>query len=201
MTHWVVSQSLRDCRAWHEAGLHVGVAINLSVRNLQDPTLPGLMDELLREHQVDPAWLHIEITETVLMTNAARTIEIVQQLSDMGIYLSIDDFGTGYSSLSYLKRLPVRELKIDKSFVRDMAHDDNDAAIVRSTIDLGHNLGLEVVAEGVEDLDAWNRLLELGCDLAQGYFMAAPMPAHRLEPWLAESGYAAPQRPLAVASA
>ena len=136
--------------------------------------------------------LRLEITETALMTNPTRTMEVVTRLSDLGLHLSIDDFGTGYSSLAYLKRLPVREIKIDKSFVRDMASDENDAVIVRSTIDLGHNLGLEVVAEGVETQEAWEQLVDLGCDLAQGYYMAAPMSVEELEKWLHKSAWGLP---------
>jgi diguanylate cyclase len=128
------------------------------------------------------------------MTNPARTMDVVMRLSELGIHLSIDDFGTGYSSLSYLKRLPVREIKIDKSFVRDMAHDENDAVIVRSTIDLGHNLGLQVVAEGVENCQALDQLEVLGCDLAQGFYMGTPMAAPELERWLGESAWGLEKR-------
>ncbi|MFI5267750.1 MAG: putative bifunctional diguanylate cyclase/phosphodiesterase [Chloroflexota bacterium] len=187
LTHWVLKAVMEQCRTWRGVGLDIGVAVNISMRNLHDPRLPDTVAELLRLWDVPPATLLLEITETALMTNPARTMEVVMRLSQLGIHLSIDDFGTGYSSLSYLKRLPVREIKIDKSFVRDMADDENDAVIVRSTIDLGHNLGLQVVAEGVENCQALDQLEDLGCDLAQGYYMGKPMAATDLERWLRES--------------
>jgi EAL domain-containing protein (putative c-di-GMP-specific phosphodiesterase class I) len=121
------------------------------------------------------------------MADAARAMEVLGRLRDMGVGISIDDFGTGYSSLAYLKRLPVNELKIDKSFVAHMAQDENDAAIVRSTVGLAHDLGLSVVAEGIEDSETWEALAALGCDVAQGYFMSRPLPAVALGDWLATS--------------
>jgi EAL domain-containing protein (putative c-di-GMP-specific phosphodiesterase class I) len=188
LSEWMLNTVLEQCRAWTGRGLNFGVvAVNLSMRNLHDLQLPDTIAALLETWQVPPSMLQFEITETVLMTNALRAMEVVTRLSEMGIQLSIDDFGTGYSSLGYLKRLPVREIKIDKSFVRDMATDDNDATIVRSTIDLGHNLGLKVVAEGVESRVQWDQLVDLGCDLAQGYYMGPPMCVPDLERWLAQS--------------
>jgi diguanylate cyclase (GGDEF)-like protein/PAS domain S-box-containing protein len=187
LTRWILGAVLSQCCAWRKAGLDIGVSFNLSMRNLHDPQLPDLISELLESANLPPGALQAEITETVLMTNAGRTMDVVTRLSAMGIHLSIDDFGTGYSSLAYLKRLPVQEIKIDKSFVHDMTTNENDAVIVRSTIDLGHNLGLKVVAEGVETEEVWGRLVDLGCDLAQGYYMALPMPAAELERWVASS--------------
>ncbi|MHB8618593.1 MAG: EAL domain-containing protein, partial [Chloroflexota bacterium] len=163
--------------------------INLSMRNLQDPELPERIAELLEELGLSAGWLKLEITESVIMANPARTMDVLNRLHAMGVGLSIDDFGTGYSSLSYLKRLPVDELKIDKSFVMDMAHDENDATIVRSIVELAHNLGLRVVAEGVCDQRVWDLLADLGCDSGQGYHMGCPMPATTLEHWLHESPY------------
>jgi EAL domain-containing protein (putative c-di-GMP-specific phosphodiesterase class I) len=157
------------------------------MRNLHDPQLPETIAAMLERSQVPSRALQLEITETALMTNPPRTMDVAERLSALGIKLSIDDFGTGYSSLAYLKRLPVWEIKIDKSFVRDMASNENDAVIVRSTIDLGHNLGLKVVAEGVESEQAWHQLVDLGCDLAQGYYMARPMAADQVRRWMAES--------------
>ncbi|MDE3078211.1 MAG: EAL domain-containing protein, partial [Chloroflexota bacterium] len=151
LTMRVVSAVLKQHRLWQAAGIELTVAINLSMRNLHDPQLPEIVASLLEDFGIPASALQLEITETVLMTNPARALDVVTRLSGMGIHLSIDDFGTGYSSLAYLKRLPVKEIKIDKSFVHDMATDENDATIVRSTIDLGHNLGLQVVAEGVEN--------------------------------------------------
>jgi len=189
LSQWALGAVLEQCRLWRDAGLDIGVAVNISMRNLHEPRLPETVADLLRVWEVPPAMLLLEITETALMTNPARTMDVVMRLGELGLHLSIDDFGTGYSSLSYLKRLPVREIKIDKSFVRDMAHDENDAVIVRSTIDLGHNLGLQVVAEGVENRDTLDQLGELGCDLAQGCHMGPPMAAADLESWLRESGW------------
>jgi diguanylate cyclase (GGDEF)-like protein/PAS domain S-box-containing protein len=187
LSQWVLKAVLEQCQTWRAQGLDIGVAVNMSMRNLHDPQLPELIADLLRCWDVTPAMLRLEITETALMTNPARTMDVVTRLSDMGLHLSIDDFGTGYSSLAYLKRLPVREIKIDKSFVRDMASNENDAVIVRSTIDLGHNLGLAVVAEGVESQDAWDQLVKLGCDMAQGYHMGLPMDPAQLASWIGES--------------
>jgi diguanylate cyclase len=138
------------------------------------------------DHLLEPADVTIEITESMIMADPQRALQVVTGLSDMGITLSIDDFGTGYSSLSYLRRLPVDEIKVDKSFVLDMVRDENDATIVRSTIDLAHNLGLTVVAEGVETEAMWEALTTLDCDVAQGYYVAHPMPAPAFERWLSE---------------
>ncbi|MDE3076192.1 MAG: bifunctional diguanylate cyclase/phosphodiesterase, partial [Chloroflexota bacterium] len=189
LTEWVMAEGLRQCRAWHDAGLLIAVAINQSMGNLYDPGLPAHIAELLDRHGVQPAHLTIEITESMIMAHPRRAMEIISRLSEMGISLSIDDFGTGYSSLGYLKRLPAKEIKVDKSFVADMLMDENDATIVRSTIDLAHNLGLKVVAEGVETREMWNALAELGCDGAQGYYVAKPMPAAELEQWAQDSPF------------
>jgi len=139
----------------------------------------------LRASGIDARWLTLEITEHVLVTDAAKSIQAMLELRALGCRIAIDDFGTGYSSLSYLKRLPVDELKIDQSFVRDMQTDADDAVIVRSTIDLAHNLGIAVVAEGVENVQVWNMLRELQCDLAQGYYMGRPMPVEEFLQWSA----------------
>jgi diguanylate cyclase len=194
LSAWMLNAVLKQSKRWREQGLILPIAVNLSMRNLHDPQLPDQVAELLKQWDLPPESLQVEITETVLMSNPPRAMEVVTRLSKMGLYLSIDDFGTGYSSLAYLKRLPVQEIKIDKSFVRDMARDENDAVIVRSTVDLGHNLGLKVVAEGVETRQAWDQLLALGCDSAQGFYMAQPMPAAGLERWLDERHPALPPR-------
>jgi EAL domain-containing protein (putative c-di-GMP-specific phosphodiesterase class I) len=161
--------------------------VNLSMRNLHDAEIVDMIRQLLTRWGVPPAQLIIEITESSLMADAARAMEVLSRLRSMGVRVAIDDFGTGYSSLAYLKRLPVDELKIDKSFVAHMATDENDAAIVRSTISLAHDLGLSVVAEGVEDQETWNLLLGLGCDVAQGFFVSRPLPAFALGDWLQSS--------------
>jgi diguanylate cyclase (GGDEF)-like protein len=184
LARWVLEAALREAHRWFKAGLDISVAVNLSMRNLHDPQITDTIHELLGRCDVPPGRLLIEITESSLMADAARAMDVLTQLRGMGIGISIDDFGTGYSSLAYLKRLPVDELKIDRSFVSHMALDENDAAIVRSTIGLAHDLGLTVVAEGVEDQAAWDMLSGLGCDIAQGYFVSRPMPAADLARWL-----------------
>jgi len=165
------------------------VAVNLSMRDLHDPALPETVSALLRGWSVPPASLTIEITESTLMADPIQALEIVRALSRMGVDIAIDDFGTGYSSLAYLKRLPVNELKVDRAFVRHIARDAHDVAIVRSTIGLAHDLGLAVVAEGIEDQAAWDTLAELGCDVAQGYFISRPLPAAELDVWLEQSAW------------
>jgi diguanylate cyclase len=142
--------------------------------------------ELLTRWEVPPRLLELEITESTILADPVRAMQILSRLHEMGIRLAIDDFGTGYSSLAYLNRLPVDELKIDKSFILGMEDSENDAVIVRSTIDLGRNLGLRVVAEGIETQKAWNHLALLGCDVAQGYFLSRPVPADQLSQWLRE---------------
>ncbi len=187
LTLSVVIAALRQAQMWHRDGLRLSVAVNLSARNLQDPQLPEQVARLLQSAGVAPACLELEITESTIMADPARALDVLTRLDRMGLVLAIDDFGTGYSSLGYLKRLPVSSIKIDKSFVRNMAADDNDAVIVRSTIELAHNLGLTVVAEGVETQYLWDRLAALGCDAAQGYYMSQPMPASDLTRWFHES--------------
>jgi EAL domain-containing protein (putative c-di-GMP-specific phosphodiesterase class I) len=177
LTSFVLDAALRQLRAWKDTGIDLSVAVNLSARSFLDTQLAVEIPRLLRRWSVDAHALELEITESMLMTDPARAEATLRRLSQIGLTLSVDDFGTGYSSLANLKRLPVDAIKIDKSFVIEMAVDASDAAIVRSTIDLAHNLGLRVVAEGVESEGAWRRLQELGCDLAQGYHLSRPLPA------------------------
>ncbi|HEY1370315.1 MAG TPA: EAL domain-containing protein [Gaiellaceae bacterium] len=184
LTLYVVDEALRQCRAWQEEGLTVSIAVNLSMRNLLDLDFPEHVEELLERWQVGRSLLEFEITESTVLADPVRAKLVLEKLSAMGIRLSIDDFGTGYSSLAYLKRLPVDEIKIDRSFVMNMTSCEDDAAIVRSTIDLGRNLGLEVVAEGVETEEIWNSLETLGCTIAQGYYLSRPVPASELGDWL-----------------
>jgi diguanylate cyclase (GGDEF)-like protein/PAS domain S-box-containing protein len=185
LTLYVLDEALRQCRAWLADGLRLSIAVNLSTRNLLDVDFPTEVQGLLERWDVDPALLELEITESTMLADPVRTKQILERLSGMGIRLSIDDFGTGYSSLAYLKGLPVDEIKIDRSFVMAMDTSEDDATIVRSTIDLGRNLGLEVVAEGVETQDVWDRLSDLGCTVAQGYFLSRPVPPAELQAWLA----------------
>ncbi len=187
LTLWVLNKALNQCRAWQQTGLEIPVSVNLSARNLHDQELTDHVAGLLETSGISPDRLELEITESAIMMDPPRALEILKRLSGMGVRLSLDDFGTGYSSLGYLKKLPVDEIKIDRSFVTDMTRDENDAMIVRSTIDLGHNLGRKVVAEGVENRETWNRLAALGCDSAQGYYMSRPIPADELARWFSTS--------------
>jgi EAL domain-containing protein (putative c-di-GMP-specific phosphodiesterase class I) len=184
LTQWVLERSAELCQSLAQRGIHLKVSVNLSTRDLLDQDLPFKFGEIFVRHHVSPGAFCLEITESAIMDDPVRAQQTLERLHGMGCDLSIDDFGTGYSSLAYLKRLPVDELKIDKSFVLNMASDVGDAKIVRSTIDLGHNMGLRVVAEGIESEAAWNILAEMGCDQGQGYFMSRPMPAEQLAAWV-----------------
>ena len=175
LTLHVLDHALASCAGWRAAGYPLAVAVNLSVRNLLDAELPGDVARLLASHGLGPDALELEITESALIADPARTQTGLRRLRELGVGIAIDDYGTGYSSLAYIRRMPVTVLKIDKSFIIGMATDDNDGVIVRSTIDLGRNLGLTVVAEGVEDAETWERLLEYGCELGQGYYFGRPM--------------------------
>jgi diguanylate cyclase (GGDEF)-like protein len=185
ISRWVADRAIAQCAAWHAQGIELAVSVNVSARELIQSSLPETFQSLLEKHAVAPEWIWIEITESAIMDDPNHAIETLDRLHALGIRLSIDDFGTGYSSLSYLKRMPVDELKIDKSFVMGMAHHKDDETIVRSTIDLGHNMGLKVVAEGVEDEALMQRLKALHCDLAQGFHLSRPLPPAKLELWLA----------------
>lgn len=187
LTRWVLAKAISQCAALHESGIMLSMAVNFSARNLHDKYLTSEIASLLERAGLSPAYLVLEITESAVMTDPSFGIAILNQFDKMGVTLSIDDFGTGYSSLSYLSKLPMDELKIDKSFVLDMMHDQQAAVIVRSTIELGHNLGMKVVAEGVETAEVWDRLTQWGCDTAQGYYMSRPLPEEKLMQWLEES--------------
>jgi len=184
ITYWVVENALRQVENWREEGIELGVSVNLSVVNLRDESLADDMIAVVDKFDLPRDCLTLEITESAMMANPMRAIEILKKLDHVGIRLSVDDFGTGYSSLAYLKQLPVDELKVDKSFIMNLDKDESDAAIVRSTVDLAHNLDLRVVAEGVESETTWNMLRGLGCDHAQGFYMSKPMPADELQDWL-----------------
>ncbi|WP_250455518.1 EAL domain-containing protein [Caballeronia sp. ATUFL_M2_KS44] len=186
ITRWVADKAIAQCAAWQAEGIELAVSVNVSARELILSSLPEMFQSLLEKHGVAPDRLWIEITESAIMEDPNHAIETLDRLHALGIRLSIDDFGTGYSSLSYLKRMPVDELKIDKSFVMGMTHHKDDETIVRSTIDLGHNMGLKVVAEGVENEAMMQRLNALGCDLAQGFHLSRPLPPAKLAQWLIE---------------
>jgi EAL domain-containing protein (putative c-di-GMP-specific phosphodiesterase class I) len=179
--------ALSQCREWRDAGLDLKVSVNLSTRNLLDPTLPDDVGRLLLRWGLPPSSVELEITESTMMVDPKRALEVLKRLHNMGIALSIDDFGTGYSSLAYLKELPVNELKIDRTFVEAMTENQGDAFIVRSTIDLAHNLKLQVVAEGVENQETMDRLSDLGCNVAQGFHLSRPLPPPEFARWLAGS--------------
>lgn len=186
LTRWVLENSISQCQAWRRMGYSLGVAVNLSVRNLMDERIVGDLRKMLVLYNLPADALELEITESMIMHDPERALDVLEQLADLGITLSIDDFGTGYSSLAYLKRLPVRTLKIDYSFVCGMLQDKQDQIIVHSTINLAHNLGLYVVAEGVESAEVWAELKQLGCDAAQGFFLGVPMPAADSLAWLSQ---------------
>jgi diguanylate cyclase (GGDEF)-like protein len=198
VTRWVLEQSAALCGALARQGQFPRISVNLSARDLLDQELPAKFAEILAHHQVTSASFCLEITESAIMDDPVRALQTLEALHAMQVELAIDDFGTGYSSLAYLKRLPVDELKIDRSFVMNMERDVEDAKIVRSTIDLGHNLGLRVVAEGVENIAVWRLLTGMRCDQAQGYFISKPMPADQFAHWAAAWQ---PPQPAAVTGA
>jgi diguanylate cyclase (GGDEF)-like protein/PAS domain S-box-containing protein len=193
LTEWMLASVLRLNQAWAGTGQALPIAVNLSARNLRDDDLLARIRHLLDLHQTAPGLLELEITESTVMDDAQFSLRVLRELRDQGIPLYIDDFGTGYSSLSYLQRLPVEFVKIDQSFIRDMSASKDSAAIVRSTIELAHELGRKLVAEGIETLAHWHQLVELGCDFGQGYFIARPMPAAEFQGWL--QGYVPPPPP------
>jgi len=180
LTHWVISTALMQLEAWHRAALNISVSINLSMHNLQDSEFPLQLSQLLEQTSVNNRFIQFEITESVIMSNPGHVMGVLASLGKMNVSFAIDDFGTGYSSLSTLKRLMVQDIKIDKSFVMDMATDSDDEAIVHSIIDMAHNLGLTVTAEGVESETTVNQLVKLGCDMIQGYHISRPLPPERV---------------------
>jgi EAL domain-containing protein (putative c-di-GMP-specific phosphodiesterase class I) len=184
LTLYVLDGALRQWREWKEAGFDIRVSVNLSARNLLDLELPGQVAEALQRWDAPPGALVLELTESFLMSDPVRSIGVMDKLAGLGVELSIDDFGTGYSSLSYLQRLPIKEIKIDKSFVMRMDTQPNDAMIVNVTVDLGQNLGLRVVAEGVENQATWELLNALGCDVAQGYLLSKPLSVPDATEWI-----------------
>jgi diguanylate cyclase (GGDEF)-like protein len=186
LSQYVVASALKQCGEWRAAGFDLHVAVNLTIPDLLDLELPDRIGRLLAENGVQPGQLELEVTETTILADPFRVRQVLNRLNEMGLRLAIDDFGTGYSSLAYLKNLPVHTIKIDRSFVMGMCEDASDATIVRSTIDLGRNLGLGVVAEGIETQEVWDALRADGCSLAQGYFISRPASAEYLKPILEE---------------
>ena len=190
ITTFVLREALAQVRAWLNDGLRVPVAVNLSARSLLDTGFPDQVAQLLGEARVPAELLELEVTESMMLEDPKLSREVLSRLDAMGISLSVDDFGTGYSSLAQLRRLPVSELKIDRGFVSSMQSDDRDAFIVRSSIQLGQNLGLKIVAEGVEDMETIESLRRLGCDIVQGYAIMRPVPSSELTGWLHEQAAA-----------
>ena len=189
LSQWVLNAALSQYHDWRVAGRRMPIAVNLSMHNLQEPELPAQIGGLLARWGIAPSELIIEITETTLMADPVRTKDVVNRLRGLGIQIAIDDFGVGHSTFSHLKHLSVNEIKIDRSFVQDMNRSDSDAAIVRSTIDLAHSLGLEVVAEGIENEETWQQLADMGCDVAQGYFLSRPLSPEAFATWMAETSF------------
>ncbi len=184
IARWVLGRAIRDCRSWHDAGIDIGVSVNLAPYNLRDRRLPRYIVDTLAANGLAPKHLTIEITESGILSDALLETGTLQRMREIGIALSIDDFGTGYSSLMHLRHLPFTELKVDRSFTFDMLSNEHDAAIVRSTVRLGHELGRRIVAEGVECREVLERLREFGCDCAQGYFISPPLDTTALHAWL-----------------
>ncbi|MFN0092342.1 MAG: putative bifunctional diguanylate cyclase/phosphodiesterase [Acidimicrobiales bacterium] len=195
LTQWVLETALRQCRAWRDAGLWLGMAVNLSARNLTDLTLPDLVADLLARTGVPAQDVTLELTESAVIANPGRAQEILTRLRELGVRLALDDFGTGQASLQLLRGAPFTEVKVDRQFVQNMMVDDDDAAIVRAVIELGRGLGIEVVAEGVQDALTYEHLAETGCDVAQGFYISRPAPPGELTAALLDQAqWARPRR-------
>lgn len=190
VTNWVLNVALRQCLRYQEINPKFSVAVNLSPSLLTNRSIVEVVSNAVNIWSIEPSSLILEVTEGAMMMNPVKSLEILNEFHEMGFGVSIDDFGTGYSSLAYLKNLPADEIKIDKSFVMNMANDKKDASIVKAAVDLAHTLGLKIVAEGVEDQTTLNLLTEMGCDYAQGYHMAKPMPCDEVFKWVQDSEWA-----------
>ena len=184
LTVWVLNNALRQAALFAKSGLDITIAVNISASSLRDDSLVGYTKMLLQKNNIDPRRLIMEITESAMMKDPVMALNLLHQLSELGVQISIDDYGTGYSSLAYLKRMPVNEMKIDRTFVKDMASDEDDRSIVDTTINMGHNFGIRVVAEGVEDRESVELLTRMGVDQVQGYYYARPMPIDELYDWM-----------------
>lgn len=187
LTLWLIEQSFEQCRLWHEQNLKIGVSLNLSVKDLLNNELIPYISNLLHNSPVEPKWFTLEITESAFMADPEHAMHAIRTLAGMGLQFSIDDFGTGYSSLSYLKKIPVHELKIDQSFIRDVTKDEKVGRLVDSTIHLGHSLDMIVVAEGIEDQAVYDQLKAYGCDIGQGYLFSKPLSSKDFLKWIHES--------------
>jgi predicted signal transduction protein with EAL and GGDEF domain len=184
VSEWVINQALQDCSRWRSKGHDVGVSVNISAINLNDKDLSKNIQASLVKWSVHPGYLILELTESSIMSNPTYALTVLKNLNAMGIGLSIDDFGTGHSSLAYIKKLPVTEIKIDKSFVNQMSENNSEEAIIRSIVILARYLNISLVVEGVEDKASYDRLNKIGCEIAQGYFIAKPMPVDDFFNWM-----------------
>lgn len=187
LTLHMLETSFKQFQLWREVNQDFCLSVNLSVKDIQDAGFSSKMELLLKKYSIDPAKVNLEITESTMMSDSKRAYDVMTELNNLGLSISIDDFGTGFSSLSYLKQLPTQSLKIDRTFVSDMLEDENDAVIVRSTIDLAHNMGRTVIAEGVENKDTLDILEILGCDFAQGFYLCMPLPVEQVADWLSDN--------------
>ena len=183
LSNWVLKRAIGQAAKWYGRGKLIPVSVNLSARNLQESGLADEIAKLLKAVSLPASAITMEITESMIMQNPELALKVMEKFAALGLRISIDDFGTGYSSLAYLKRLPAEEIKIDRTFISNIPEDREDLVIVRSTIEMAHNLGLSVVAEGVENIAIWKALRGMGCDLVQGFHFAAPLPAREFIEW------------------
>lgn len=196
LTLWVLKTALKQIKIWNRKGLRLSVAVNISAHSLGDADLPDVIRKVLNDTGVDEKQLTLELTESAIMSDTELALKILNKLDKMGVTLAVDDFGTGYSSLSYLKRLPVDEIKIDRTFIIDMVTDTHDEVIVRSTIDLAHNMGMKVIAEGIENEHTWSSLKKMNCDAGQGFHICRPVAAATFEDWLFNSEWTVIENPI-----
>ncbi len=186
LTLWMLDEAIRQCQHWQALKPDLHLSVNMTAQDLQDTYLIRNINDILTKHGFNAGQLHIEITESNMMTDSGHSRRVISQLHELGVSLSIDDFGTGFSSLAYLKQMPTQTIKIDKSFVSDIVENGSDEIIVRSVIDIAHNMGQVVIAEGIEDRACLERLISLNCDYGQGYFFSRPLPGEDVVPWLQE---------------
>jgi len=192
LTTWVLDAALKQWRSWHEQGTDIRISVNLSPLTLHNTSFPDTVRSMLARWRVPADQLVLEITESAIVSDAVRAAETVSRLNALGVRISIDDFGSGYSSLAYIRKLAIAELKVDKSYVFNMTRVNDDLVIVRTLIELAHNLGLQVVAEGVEDQETWDALAGLGCEISQGFYMSRPLCAADFSAWLNDSPWGLP---------
>ena len=200
LTTYVIDEVLAQVTAWEAAGIRLRASLNISARDLYSGDIVRCLSERLARYDVPPDRIQLEITESAIMADPNRALATTSSLSDLGVAISLDDFGTGYSSLQHLRKIPLTELKIDRSFVAGLAHNSDDATIVASTVEMARSMGLRTVAEGVENEYTRRLLAELGCTLAQGWFTARPMPAEQFSQWLTDHGVRTPS-PVSAAGA